>query len=148
MTKTSFSTSWKSSTQPRKQRKYRYNAPLHVKQNLVHAHLSPELRKKYGTRAIQVRKGDKVKVLRGKFKKTEAKVERVDLQRERIFVAGVETIKKDGSKVPLAVNASNIMITEVDTSDKKRKQRLEGTKATAKPNVKPTDKKVTEEKSQ
>ena len=119
--KKKFSTSWKSSTQPRKQRKYRYNAPLHVRQKLVHVHLSRELRQKYGTRAVQVRKGDKVKVMRGKFKKQEGKVERVNLKRERVFVTGLEYTKKNGSKVPVAFNPSNLMITVVDTNDKRRK---------------------------
>ena len=33
--KRKYSSSWKSSKQPRKQRKYRQNAPLHIKQKLV-----------------------------------------------------------------------------------------------------------------
>src|SRR3989338_2103326 len=119
--KKKFSTSWKSSTQPRKQRKYRYNAPLHVRQKLVHVHLSRELRQKHGTRAVQVRKGDKVKVMRGKFKKQEGKVERVNLKRERIFVTGLEYAKKNASKVPVAFNPSNLMITVVEINDKRRK---------------------------
>ena len=116
-----FSIHWKSSVQPRKQRKYRYNAPLHVRQKLLHVHLSPELRAKYGTRAVQVRKGDKAKVLRGKFKKQEGKVERVNLKRERVFVSGMEYTKKDGAKVPVGFNPSNLMITVADMSDKRRK---------------------------
>ncbi len=116
-----FSTHWKSSVQPRKQRKYRYNAPLHVRQKFLHVHLSPELRAKYGTRAVQVRKGDKAKVLRGKFKKQEGKVERVNLKRERVFVSGMEYTKKDGAKVPVGFNPSNLMITVADVSDKRRK---------------------------
>ncbi len=115
-----FSTHWKSSVQPRKQRKYRHNAPLHVRQKFLHVHLSPELRAKYGTRAVQVRKGDKAKVLRGKFKKQEGKVERVNLKRERVFVSGMEYTKKDGAKVPVGFNPSNLMITVADVSDKRR----------------------------
>lgn len=121
MAEKKFSTSWKSSTQPRKQRKYRYNAPLHVRQKLMHVHLSSELRKKYGTRAVQVRKGDKVKVMRGKFKKQEGKVERVNLKREQVYVAGLEYTKKNGTKVQVGFNPSNLMITVVDTNDKRRK---------------------------
>ena len=45
--KKKFSESWKSSKQVRKQRKYRYNAPLHIKQKFVNVHLAKELRKKY-----------------------------------------------------------------------------------------------------
>ncbi|SRR3989344_3894149 len=115
-----FSTSWKRSSQPRRQRKYRHNAPLHVKQKMVHVHLSPELRGKYGRRNVQVRKGDKVKVLRGKFSKKEGKVERVHVKGGKVFVTGIEMIKKDGTKLPVALDPSNVMITSLDLSDKRR----------------------------
>src|SRR3990167_4920279 len=116
-----FSTSWKRSTQARKQRKFRYNAPLHVRQKLVHVHLSPELRQKQGTRAMQVRKGDKVKVLRGKFRKQEGKVEKVELKRERVFVTGMDYTKKNGTKIPVPLRPSNLMIVVLDLADKRRK---------------------------
>lgn len=125
MVKNSFAKTWKKSTQPRKQRKYRYNAPLHVKQKLVHVHLSADLRKKYVTRNVQVRKGDKVKVMRGQFAKKEGKVERVDLKREKVYVTGIEVIKKEGTKLPVALNPTNLMIIDLELSDKKRKAKLE-----------------------
>ena len=53
--KKKFSASWKTSTQPRKQRKYRHNAPMHLRQKLVSVHLSKDLRKNYGKRSIPVR---------------------------------------------------------------------------------------------
>ena len=125
MTTTDFTASWNKSIQVRKQRKYRYNAPLHHRQKMVHVHLSPELRKKYGIRNTQVKKGDKIKVLKGQFKKKEGKVERVILKRERVFVAGIELIKKEGTKVPVALTPSNLMITELNLDDRRRKQKLE-----------------------
>ncbi|MDP3698110.1 MAG: 50S ribosomal protein L24 [Nanoarchaeota archaeon] len=115
-----FSTSWKASSQPRKQRKYRYNAPLHIRQKLVHVHLSKDLRQKQGTRAMQVRKGDKVKVLRGKFRKQEGKVERVELKRERVFVTGMDYTKKNGTKIPVPLRPSNLMIVALEMTDKRR----------------------------
>jgi len=123
--KTRFSTAWKASTQPRKQRKYVYNAPLHVKGNLLAAHLVKELRLKYGVRNIRVRTGDKVRVMRGHYKGREGKVERIDVKNSKVFVTKIEMIKKDGAtKIPVALNASNIMITELDTSDKRRTAKL------------------------
>ena len=121
MVKQSFSKTWKRSTQTRKQRKYRYNAPLHVKQKMAHVHLSKELREKHGFRNAQVKKGDKVKILRGKFSKKEGKVERVDLKDGKVYVTGMEMIKKDGTKVLASFDPSNLMITTLDTSGKKRK---------------------------
>lgn len=119
-----FSTSWKSSKQPRKQRKYRAKAPLHIKQKLMGAHLSAELRKKHSKRAVSIRKDDKVKVMRGQFKGHVGKVDRVDMKRERVYVRGVEISKKDGTKAFLPVHPSNLMITELNLSDKKRADAL------------------------
>lgn len=120
MVKKLFSKTWNRSIQPRKQRKYRYNAPLHIKQRMLHVHLSPELRKKHNQRNALVKTGDKVKVLKGKFKNKEGKVERVDLKRGKIFVTGVELVKKDGTKVILGLNHSNIMITVLDLDSRKK----------------------------
>ena len=72
--KRKFSTSWKSSKQPRKQRKYLANAPLHLKRKLLSVNLSKALREKVGKRNVVVKKGDKVKAMRGKFKNKQGKV--------------------------------------------------------------------------
>ena len=64
-----FSIHWKSSKRPGKQRKYRKNSELHLKKKFLSANLSKELRKKYGKRSMVVRKGDVVKICRGKFRK-------------------------------------------------------------------------------
>lgn len=136
MVKNSFSTKWRRSTQPRKQRKYSHNAPLHIKQKMMHVHLSKELREKYGFRNVQLRKGDKVKVLRGQFTKKEGKVERVDLKRGNVFITGIETVKKDGTKLIIPFSPSNLMIVDLDLSDKKRRQKLESRKGVAKEKAK------------
>ncbi len=118
--KTEFSLSWKSSSQPRKQRKYRQNAPLHIKHKLMAGHLSADLRKKYGRRSVEVRKDDRVKIMRGQFKGTTGKIERVDLKKEMVFMKGAETAKKDGTKSFYPLHPSNLMILELNLSDKKR----------------------------
>ena len=123
--KQKFSSSWKKSTKPRKQRKYRYNAPAHVKQKLVRANLSKDLRKKYNKRSIGIRVEDKVKVMVGDYKGKEGKVERVSLKKLRIHVTGIEKTKKDGSKVSYPLHPSNITITELNLNDKKRQKILD-----------------------
>ena len=127
-----FSTAWKSSTQPRKQRKYAYAAPLHIKQKFLHVHLSSELRQKYGYRNAQIKKGDKIKVLRGNFAKKEGRVERVLLKLGKVFVNGVEIIRKNGTKVPFPLHPSNLLIVELELNDKKRKAKLESKISTMK----------------
>lgn len=124
----SFSSHWIRSTQPRKQRKYRHNAPLHVKQKFVSAPLSEELRKKHAKKTVRVRKGDVVKIMRGQFRSQRGKVERVDLNRSRIFVENAHLIKRDGTKVSYPIHASNVRVEELMLEDKKRKGIFEGKK--------------------
>ncbi|MBR9698883.1 50S ribosomal protein L24 [Candidatus Woesearchaeota archaeon] len=121
----SWSIAWKASTKPRKQRKYRYLAPTHIKKRFFSAHLSKELREKHNKRNMVVKTGDKVKVMRGQFKGHTGKVDKVDMKRMKVFVSGIELQKKDGSKLNLGVAPSNIMITELKIDDKKRSNILE-----------------------
>lgn len=120
-----WSKSWKGSTKRSKQLKYVKNAPLHVRKKFVSALLSKELRKKYKRRNIGARKGDKVKIMRGQFKKTTGRINEVDVKRQKVHVEGADFVKKDGSKVQYPIHVSNIMITELFIEDKKRKKALE-----------------------
>ena len=83
--KLKFSKDWKKSTQPRKQRKYRYNAPLNIKSKFMSSHLSKELKAKYNKRNIEVRKGDTVKVVRGQYKGKTGKVDRVSIKKTKAY---------------------------------------------------------------
>ncbi len=120
MMKQAFSKSWRRSKSPRKQRKYEANAPLHLRRKFLSINLSRELRKKYGTRNVVVRTGDKVKVLRGKFKGKEGKVLRVDLKKIRVFVEGITRKKVDGTEVQVPLHPSNLQIVELNLEDEKR----------------------------
>jgi large subunit ribosomal protein L24 len=115
-----FSKAWIASKNPKKQRKFVYNAPLHLRTNLVVSHLSKDLRKKYGRRGLRVRVGDKVVVMRGQFRRKSGKVERISTGKCRAFITGIETVKKDGSKALYPIHASNLMITELNLGDKRR----------------------------
>ncbi|MBT4174934.1 50S ribosomal protein L24 [archaeon] len=116
---------WNRSSDTRKQRKFRYNAPLHIKQKFMHVHLSPELKEKYGTKNIGIRVGDKVKVLRGQFRKRTGRVNKVSLVYEKVYIEGVELVKKEGAKVFYPVTASNLMITDLNLEDKRRRAKIE-----------------------
>ncbi|MBI4143404.1 50S ribosomal protein L24 [Candidatus Woesearchaeota archaeon] len=120
-----FSREWKGSRNPGKQRKYKAGAPLHIKQKFVHAHLSKDLRKKYGKRSIGLRKGDKVRILNGRFRKHDGKVEKISLNKSKIFVNGIETAKRDGTKKMLALHPSNVVVVELNMDDKLRQKILE-----------------------
>src|SRR3989344_6136185 len=122
--KNKFSPSWNSSKQPRKQRKYRANAPIHLKHKMMSSHLSKELMKKYSIRNTTLRKGDTVKVVRGQFKSKTGKVEKIIMKFLKVNISGVERIKRDGSKSPYPVDPSNVIITELSLSDKERAKKL------------------------
>ncbi len=123
--KSIFSSSWKSSKQPRKQRKYVFNAPGHVKNKLMSVSLSKELRQKHGKRNLTVRKGDKVKILRGQFKGKTGNVARIDRQNLRVHIENIGILKKDGTRTSYPIHPSNLAIIEIKLEDKKRKSILE-----------------------
>ena len=138
--KRKFSTSWKSSKQPRKQRKYSANAPLHLKRKLLSVNLSKELRKKYGKRNIGIRKGDTVKIMKGKFKKKQGKVLIVKTKRQKIYIESMQVKKLEGSKVNVPFRSPNLQIVELNIDDKKRLEKLrketENTKKEVKKEIK------------
>ena len=118
--KNKFSKHWKESKQPRKQRKYLANAPLHIKRKLLSANLSKDLRKKYNKRNIPVVKGDTVKIMRGKFKDKTGKITEVNTGTSKIKIEGIMVKKQDGSKANIKMQPSNVQIIELNLNDKKR----------------------------
>lgn len=124
--KKKFSTSWKGSKQPRKQRKYIANAPLHLRKKFVSINLSKELRKKVGKRNIPAKKGDKVKIFSGKFKGKTEKILSVNLKTSKIILENIQVKKQDGSKANVKMQPSNLQIIEM--ADRKLKQKTETTK--------------------
>ncbi len=119
--KSIFSLHWLKSIQPRKQRKYRFNAPLHRKGSFLNAPLSKDLQQKHNVKTLRVRSGDRVKIQRGQFKSLEGEVSRVDVAREKVYVSGAELAKKDGGKVSYPIHASNVLI--VSLKDDKRRMK-------------------------
>ena len=122
--KQSFSTSWISSVQRRKQHKYIQNAPLHIRHRFFSANLSKDLRKKYGKRNLPLRIGDEVLVMRGSFKKKKAKVSSVNLKKTKIYLENIQRLKKDGTKVNVPFHASVLQIQILNLEDKQRSDAL------------------------
>lgn len=112
------------SSQPRKQRKFRYNAPLHIRSKFMTANLTEELRGKYGRNA-RVVVGDTVKIMRGDHAGTEGKVREIDVKREQVVVEGVSVAKSDGKEQARPIHPSNLMITKLNLDDEKRAASLE-----------------------
>ena len=117
---------WNSSTQPRKQRKFRHNAPIHIRRKLMASTLSKELRMKYKRRSFPVRVGDKVKVLRGQFKGKLSEIDKVDAQNYRIYLKDVH-LKKQGGQAPIKypLSPSKVQLITLNLDDKLRIRKLE-----------------------
>lgn len=112
--------------QPRKQRRWLYkDSKLHEKHKLLYATLSDKLREKYGRRSVRVKKGDKVRIMRGDFVGHEGKVIEVDMKRCRIKVDGATVTKSDGTEVAVPIHPSNVMIIDLGEVDEVRKRILE-----------------------
>jgi large subunit ribosomal protein L24 len=112
------------SSQPRKQRKARYNAPSHVSSKYLNAPLSEDLSEQYKKKTLRVVKGDTVKVTRGDFAGEEGLVDAIDTKNAKVVVHGVFSTKADGTEVPRAVSASNLRITKLNLADKRRAAKL------------------------
>lgn len=119
-----FSRHWVSSKSPRKQRKYRANAPLNIKRKMIAAHLSKELRQRYHTRALSVRKGDTVIIMRGRFKGSEGKIEKVYTKQMRVTLDSAKITSKKGTKIPIKIRPSALLIKELNMSDKLREKAI------------------------
>ena len=123
--KQKFSTHWTGSKQPRKQRKFRANAPLHIRHKLLSANLSKDLRKKYGKRSFPLRKDDTIRIMKGEFKGKTGKIEIIDRKKLRVSIEGIYRTKKDGAKVGVWFDPSNLQIKELHLEDIKRKNAIE-----------------------
>jgi len=125
-----FSIKWRTSTRASKQRKFKANAPSHVRHKMASAHLSKELRLKYARRSFPVRKGDTVMIQKGKFGGKKGKISEVNMRNFRVYVEGITTTKKDGSKVNVPIVISDLMIVEMNLDDKMRVEALNRNKKT------------------
>jgi large subunit ribosomal protein L24 len=107
------------SSKARIQRKEQANATAHVKRKMLSAHLSDELREKYGKRTARVCKGDTVIVVRGNesIRNIEGKVVNVYTKTGRVAVEGVTIKQADGTEAERPIHASNLVITKLNTED-------------------------------
>ncbi len=89
------------------------------------APLSPELKGKYGIRSLPIRKGDKVRIIRGDYRGTEGEVLSVFRKKYRIAIKGLTRKKTDGTEIPIPIHPSKVVITKPNLGDNARKDILE-----------------------
>ena len=128
----------KKSVQPKKQRNARRDAPLHKRRKLMSANISKGLRAKLGTsrRSAVVRKGDKVEITTGAFKKKSGKVLEANYSKLKLYVEGIIRKNARGQEKLIPIDPSNVKIVDGDFSIKSRKEML-GRSGKAKPPTRP-----------
>lgn len=138
--KTKYSSTWKSSTKPNKQRKYVYNAPLHIKNNFLSCNLTKSLRQEYDLRHTRVTTKDTVKILRGEHRGKTGNVTQIDMKNATIHIKDITRKKVSGQDVNIPIKVSNVQIIELDTKDDKRLKSLRKKKNQKKNEIKNKDK--------
>jgi len=113
------------SSKPRKQRKFLYTAPIHLRRKLMSVHLSKELREKYKRRSMPVRKGDEVEVMSGKFKKQKGKISKINLKKYQVFIEGVTVKRTDRTERQKPIHPSKVKLINLNLDDKRRVKLLE-----------------------
>jgi large subunit ribosomal protein L24 len=110
------------SSKPKKQLKFRHNAPLHLKQHFVHVHLDKVAKEKYNlkNRAIQVSKGDTVKVMVGSHKNITGKVNMVSLKNQVVYIDSLKRKNSRGKESGIPIKANNLSIIDLNLTDKYR----------------------------
>lgn len=88
------------------------------------AHLSKELKGKHNVRAMPIRKGDEVSIVRGGNKGTNGKVITVYRKKFCIHIERVVRQKSNGQTVPVPIHPSNVVINKLKI-DKDRRSLLE-----------------------
>ena len=120
-----------SSIQPRKQRLARYTAPYHRRHREMSAPIDRGLRERQLSRgfmyprAMPVRKGDRVMIVRGEGKsKSATKIAKIDRKGRKVYVEGFTYFKSDGTELQRPIDASNLVIINPDWSDIRRRNLL------------------------
>ena len=113
------------SAKPRKQRKFLYTAPLHLKRKFLSSHLSKELREKYKRRALPLRRGDEVQIMRGKLKGKTGKIARVNYKKYRVYIEGATRKRTVGTEAQIGLHPSKLKIINLNIDDKRRQKILE-----------------------
>jgi large subunit ribosomal protein L26e len=94
----------------RTQRKLQLGAPSSVKRKLMSSHLNKSLRDQYKIRSLPIKRGDEVKILKGKGKGKTGKVVQVYRKRNVIYVDKVQRDKQNGQTVFLPIKPSYCLI--------------------------------------
>ena len=108
----------------RAQRKKQLSAPSSIKRRLMSCHLAKSLREEHKLRALPIKRGDEVKILKGKFKGKSGKVVQVYRRRNVIYVDKIQREKQNGQTVFCPIRPSYCVIEKL-LLNKDRKKTIE-----------------------
>ena len=94
----------------RTQRKLQLTAPSSIRRRLMSCHLNKSLRDQYKIRCLPIKRGDEVKILKGKSKGKSGKVVQVYRKRNVIFVDKVNREKQNGQSVFLPIRPCHCIV--------------------------------------
>ncbi len=120
-----WSREWKGSKNPSKQRKYRRNAPKHVKDKLLSARLSDEIRDELETKTLPLRRGDRVQVMTGEFEGSKGIIRNIDREEQKVYIDGLSKNRQDGTEIHVPFAPSNLQVVALSIEDEKRIERYE-----------------------
>lgn len=91
---------------------------------MISAHLSKELRAQYKRRSLGVRKGDEIKVLKGKHRGKVGTIEEVDTKNSALLISGIKVKRTVGTEKSLPIKPSEIVVTNLNLADSMRQKIL------------------------
>ncbi len=116
------------SKKPNKSRKEQYTLPKHKASKSVKGHLNEKLRKEISKRSISLRKGDTVKIVRGEFVGKEAKITQINRSGRKLYLEKIVKKKSNGQEWQVPIDASKIIVIDVEKTDRKRFTKGKGEK--------------------
>ena len=105
---------------PGKQRRRMLTGVYHVKRKLLVAPIDKPLVKQVNRKRAPLRKGDTVKILVGDNKGKTSVVEKVNYDKGLVYLKDVKVTNSRGQEKLLPFQASNLVITDLISNDKKR----------------------------
>lgn len=99
-----------------------FTAPSSERRKLMSSTLAKELKGALGIKSLPIKKGDKVRVMRGgrNNKGLEGVVTCVYRKKWAVHVAGLDREKKNGQRIPIPFDASNLAIVQLGEMTKDR----------------------------
>lgn len=97
-------------------------APLHKKKKMMNVALNKDLRIQLKRRSLGIRKGDEVRIIKGKFKNNQGTVTMIDLKGMKVYVDNAVLKKKSGEQVQVPLKTATLRIMKLVTTDKNRQK--------------------------